>query len=149
MDDPPRPADEPVLTRGHWTSIGVYGAIIAGAVIAGLLIGLWVLDLSDDAAVTISFMTIGFAKLWFVLNLRGTRAPFWKSPVVRNPWLWGAIVLCAGLLIAAVYLPGLSGLLQTENIGWSGWGVVLALSLAPVIAGQIYLVTKRLRQKKS
>jgi len=148
MDEPPRPADEPVLTRGHWIRLLVYGVIVAGVVLAGLLIALYMLDFEDDAAVTVSFMTLGFAKLWFAFNLRGTRSAFWTSPVVRNPWLWGAIAFCAGLLVAAVYAPGLSGLLEAEGIGWSGWSLVLALSVVPFVIGQIELIIRRARESR-
>ncbi len=145
MDRPPRPAKEAVLTRAHWTMIAVYGGIIAACVLGGLLIATEALGLEENAAVTVSFMTIGFAKLWFVFNLRSTRTSAWKSPLVRNPWLWGAIALCAALLVAAVYLPGLSDLLKTQGPGWSGWAVIFGLSLAPFVLGQIWLAFTRLR----
>jgi Ca2+-transporting ATPase len=110
-----------------------------------MLIALRMLGFEEDAAVTVSFMTIGFAKLWFVFNLRSASSPAWKSPVVRNPWLWGALALCTGLLVGAVYIPGLSDLLKTQAPGWSGWGVILGLSLAPFVVGQAWLIVKRMR----
>ena len=63
-------------------------------------------------AVTVSFLTLAFSKLWFVFNLRDPATRLWNNGIVRNGWI-GAIALCSGLLLAAVYLPGLSGLLQT------------------------------------
>jgi Ca2+-transporting ATPase len=58
--------------------------------------------------------------------------------VVRNPWVWGALILCTGLLVAAVYMPGLNTLLKAEDPGLVGWGLVLGASLLPWLAGQLF-----------
>lgn len=45
--------------------------------------------------------------------------------------------LCAGALLAAVYLPDLAAVLKVADPGGAGWGVVIAMSLLPVAIGQI------------
>jgi Ca2+-transporting ATPase len=49
----------------------------------------------------------------------------------------GALLLCVFLLLAAVYLPGLSGILRVRYPSWAGWGLVVGLSLVPWAVGQI------------
>jgi Ca2+-transporting ATPase len=98
---------------------------------------------SEDAAITMSFMTLGMSMLWFVLNLRSPRSSIWNNNIVRNGWIWASIAACLVLLMAAVYLPGLNTLLQTEALYLRSWGVVLLLSLVPVTAGQIYLGVRK------
>ena len=98
-----------------------------------------VLELSRPAAITTSFVTLGAVKLWFVMNLRDRGTSVLRNDVVRNRWIWAAIVVCVVLLGLAVYLPGLSSVLDTRALGWRAWGVVLALSLVPVVAGQLIL----------
>ncbi|MDY7108123.1 MAG: cation-transporting P-type ATPase [Planctomycetota bacterium] len=142
MHRPPRPADEAVLTRRHWLSIGGWSVVISACVLAGLTIALQGLGLQREAAVTVSFLTLGFAKLWFVLNLRDADTSPWRNDVVGNPWMWLAIVGCAVLLLAAVYLPGLSDILRTRAPGVSGWSVILGLSVLPMLAGQGILVIR-------
>jgi Ca2+-transporting ATPase len=66
----------------------------------------------------------------------GTR--FIDNEVVRNPWIWGALVLCTGLLLAAVYVPGLNTLLKVVDPGPTGWGLVAVASLVPWAVGQIF-----------
>ena len=34
MESPPRESKEAILERGHWLAIGLYGAVIAGAILA-------------------------------------------------------------------------------------------------------------------
>lgn len=45
--------------------------------------------------------------------------------------------------MAAVYLPVLSDLLQTRILGGDGWGLLLAMSAVPLIAGQILREVQR------
>ncbi|MGD9498432.1 MAG: cation transporting ATPase C-terminal domain-containing protein, partial [Armatimonadota bacterium] len=61
------------------------------------------------------------------------------NEITRNPWVWGAVALCFGLVAAALGFPGFAHVL---HVAWpSTGGTVLALvaSLTPVLAGQVYL----------
>ena len=136
MDQPPRDAKERVLTRLHWKLIGGWSFVIGSCVLAALYIGLQQLGLEEDAAITVSFMTLGFSKLWFVFNLRDAGTTLWRNDIVRNPWIWGAIGACILLLAAAVYMPGLSTVLETSAIGLKPWLVILGMSLVPFLLGQ-------------
>ncbi|UCE87499.1 MAG: cation-transporting P-type ATPase, partial [Deltaproteobacteria bacterium] len=136
MDRPPRPADEPILARRHWRRIVGYATLIAACVLATLYVAVEVLALPRRAAVTLSFLTLAFAQLWHVFNMRTAGSPLVRNDVTRNPWVWGALALCVGLLLLAVYAPGLSALLRLERPGATGWAVVLGLSAVPWAVGQ-------------
>jgi Ca2+-transporting ATPase len=137
MQRPPRKGDEAVLTQDHWVAIGLYGLLIAGAALGAFAIALQVLQLNDTQAVTVSFMTLAFGRLWHVFNMRSRGSNIWRNEVTQNPYVWGALVLCTGLLLGAVYIPGLSDALGTTGLSWSTWGLVFAASLIPLIIGQI------------
>jgi Ca2+-transporting ATPase len=62
-----------------------------------------------------------------------------RNDLVTNPWVWGAIVLCAALLAAAVYVPPLATLLQVVPPSSAEWSVILAGSLVPLALGQCAL----------
>lgn len=136
MQQPPRDADESVLTRRHWLIIGGWSVIIAACVLAALLIAQHWYGFEKLHAVTISFLTLAFAKLWFVFNLRDPGSTISGNDIVRNPWIWASIVLCIGLLLIAVYFPALSSLLETTSLSLEGWGIVLTISLVPLLIGQ-------------
>jgi P-type Ca2+ transporter type 2C len=140
MDRPPRSPKELLLTRGHWLAIGGWSALVAGCVLGALSIATLGMDLDTTTAVTVSFLTLAFAKLWFVLNLRDPDSRLWDNDVIRNGWVWGATLLCIVLLLSAIYLPGLSTLLQTRPPGFNGWLCVLGMSLVPLVLGQVLLV---------
>ncbi len=149
MDRPPRPKEESVLTRRHWLAIGAWSVVLAACVLGGLAWAVKGAGMETPRAVTVSFLTLGFAKLWFVFNLRDRGSRLWDNDVVRNPWIWAALAGCAALLVAAAKVPGLSFVLKTEGPGAAGWAIVLGLSLVPAAAGQVLRAVQRLRSRGS
>ncbi len=137
MERPPRPRREAVLTRAHWSAIGGWATLMAACVLTSLAISFYGLGFDQRHAVTISFLTLAFGKLWFVFNLRSPGSGFFDNAVVKNPYVAGSILLCVFLLLAAVYLPGLSHLLKTAYPTPAGWLVILCSSLIPFFVGQI------------
>lgn len=136
MNRDPRPSKENILTRSHWLSIGGWASLISVCVLSSLAYGIYQLGFDEQRAVTISFLTLAFGKLWFTFNLRSSDSSFIDNEIIRNPWIIGAILTCIVLLLAAVYLPFISGVLQTSDPGRSGWLLIAAGSLVPFIWGQ-------------
>jgi Ca2+-transporting ATPase len=144
MQKSPRDAHEAILTRQHWFSIVLYGAIITVPVLGILYIGLNVLGLSDSEAVTLSFLTLAFARLWHVLNMRDNESGFFRNEVTGNRFIWGAIALCTFLVLLTVYVPGLADILDVVNPGQTGWAMILIMSMVPLVVGQfLKYVSKR------
>ena len=59
------------------------------------------------------------------------------SDIMRNPFVWGALVLCFGILAAAVYLPLLAKILRVVDPGPQGWKLIMIMSFIPLLVGQI------------
>ncbi len=146
MKRKPRPRSEPVLTRAHWSAIGGWSVLVAACVLGALIVAFYLLGFEQKQAVTASFLTLAFGKLWFVFNLRNPGSRLLDNDIVRNPYIAGSIALCAALLIAAVYLPGLSAVLKTQDPGLRGWLLVLGMSLIPFILGQGLRIAQALRE---
>jgi Ca2+-transporting ATPase len=137
MDRSPRDPKEPILTRRHWSSISIYGLLITVVTLAALMLAMQWLGKTQGEAVTISFLTLAFAQLWHVFNMGNRGRPIWRNEITRNPYIWMALALCTLLLLAATYLPLLSGVLGTVPPGLDGWLLVAGFSLAPLTCGQI------------
>jgi Ca2+-transporting ATPase len=135
MRRPPRDPDESVLTRHHWQAIAAWSVGIGACVLTALGLALRWLGYDDTTAVTISFLTLGFSKLWFVVKLRDRGTSVFNNDVVKNPWIWLSILLCSSLLLAAVYWNWLAQILQTSVPGTNGWILILVMSLIPVGLG--------------
>jgi Ca2+-transporting ATPase len=136
MNRSPRDSQESILTSSHWTSIGIHGLTIALSVTAALTLALKGLKVSLAHAVTISFLTLGFARVWNVFNMREKGSDLFKNEVTINPYIWGSVVICTGLLLAAVYIPGLNNALKLMNPMVKGWSIILGASLVPLVIGQ-------------
>ncbi|MFG0329499.1 MAG: cation-translocating P-type ATPase [Phycisphaerales bacterium] len=143
MRRPPRNPHEPLLGGRAWWGIMGHGMVIAVSVLASLVVARAMLDLEDEALVTVSFLTLAAAQLWHPFNMRRAESSVFMNEVTRNPWLWAAIVLCFVLLLIAVYFPPLSRVMQTVDPGVEGWGIVVVFSLAPLAVGQIGLALQR------
>lgn len=136
MRRPPRARSEPLVTRSGWAAVFGYGFIIAVSALGALAWALLVLRLPVEAAVTVSFLTFGFARLWHVFNMRSASSGLLDNPIVRNRWAWIAIGVGTALLVAAVYLPLLGAVLGTVDPGGEGWLAVIVFSLIPVAVVQ-------------
>lgn len=143
MHQNPRGRGESILGKRQWGEIALWSTVISLCVLAALGYGLRELGLDTPAAVTLSFLTLAFGKLWFVFNLRDPVSGVLQNDIVKNPWIWGSLLLCAVLLLAAVYLPGLSDILDTRPPDSTGWLTILTLSLVPLLIGQLRLLWKR------
>jgi len=140
MERAPRPSGEAIVNRPAWLAVGGYSALIAFCVLAAMLSALHLLGLDELEAVTVSFLTLAFSKLWFVFNLRDPRSTILSNEITTNPWIWGSLALCAVLILAAVYLPGLSEVLKTRTIDGGAWTLALMMSAVPLVVGQAVLL---------
>ncbi len=138
MHEPPRDPKEPILTRGHWRAIVALGATIAAAVLAALALAL-ARGMGERRATTVAFLTLAMAQLWHVFDMRDPASPWIRNEITRNPWVWGALGTCVGLLLVALELRPLAEVLSLETPGLEGWGIVLGMSALPLVVGQIVL----------
>ncbi len=137
LSRPPRDPDEPVLAARHWRALSGYALLITGAVLGAFALALGPLALSRTEAVTVSFLTLAFAQLWHVFDMREPSSPLLRNEVTRNPWVWGALALCAVLLVAAVTAPGAREVLRIAWLDGRAWALIAGASLTPTVLGQI------------
>lgn len=147
MKKPPRDPQEPILERHHWYTIGGYGLLITLAVLGALAFALILLEMGRQRAVTISFLTLAFAQLWHVFDMRESDSKILRNEITRNRWVWASLVLCIGLLLGALYIPGLSGVLEVTHPGRSGWLLVAGMSLMPMFVAQLVKIALRSRRR--
>jgi Ca2+-transporting ATPase len=133
----PRDSKEPILTRRHWISIAGYGLMITLSVLGALWLALTWLGLEKQQAVTVSFMTLAFAQMWHVFNMRDRGSGFLRNDITRNPFVLSSLGFCTCLLLAGVYIPGLAAVLKVADPGMRGWMLVGGMSLLPWVIGQI------------
>jgi len=131
MKRKPRDPGEPIMTRAHWGLTVLYGAIIAIVVLAAFRLAGPVLDAEPAKAVAVSFLTLSFARIWHTFNMRDVDSGLVDNAVVKNKYVWGAVILCVVLLVAAVYTPPLAYALDLAPPGPVGWLFIIGMSLIP------------------
>lgn len=136
MQAPPRPTEEQILGRTQWKRVLLFGFLITAATLVAFFLALRWLDVPEEMAVTVSFLTLAFAQLWNVLNMREDGSHVWKNDVLGNPWVRRALLLCTALLLVAVYSPLLSTALSLNVPGLREWVLIGACSLLPLVTGQ-------------
>jgi Ca2+-transporting ATPase len=133
---PPRDPMEPILGRPQWTTIVLHSlAMSAGTFGALAAARLW-LDLDARGTVTVTFLTLAFAQLWQVFNMRHPRAGVVLNEITRNPWVWASLLLCTVLLAVPPYVAPIAHVLHLAPVTPLMWAVILGLSAAPLITTQ-------------
>jgi len=153
MQVPPRPSDEPILPRGRWLSIFGYGVLLTFSVLLAFglafkLPGPQTDQEREKLAVTISFLTLAFAQLWHIFNMRAAKTRVLTNDVTSNPFVWGALGLCTVLLILVVYVPFMARILDLSNPGPAGWLLVLAASSLTCVIGQLWTLRDKIRSRQ-
>lgn len=139
MSQSPRQKNEPIMNKQRWLGVTAYGLTITVSVLGAMAIAFLVFEMSEREAVTISFLTLAFAQLWHVFNMRDINTGLLDNAIIRNPFIWGALVLCSFLLLLTVFVPFLAEILKVSNPGYVGWIVILGMSVLPLLAGQAAL----------
>ena len=137
MTKQPRPASERILMRRHWIKIGLYGIVMALVVLSAMAISFLYLGYEREKAVTVTFCTLALAQLWHVFNMRGDLRRLVNNEITRNIWIWLALALCLMLILAAVYTPVLSDVMELSDPGAIGWLVIFVGSLVPLVVAPV------------
>jgi Ca2+-transporting ATPase len=143
MDEPPREPGEPILKMSHWLGITGYAVLMAAAVITPFALALTVWGWDTPRAVTLSFLILAVAQLFHVFNMTERSSGIWINEVSRNRWVWAALVLCAGLILGGVYLPGIQDILEVRPPGLVDWAIILVAAAVPLMVGRLIATIRR------
>ncbi|MDF1779085.1 MAG: cation-transporting P-type ATPase [Rhizobiaceae bacterium] len=133
----PRDPRKPIFTGHMWVETIAYSLSITLATLGALAIARLVLLMDKQEAVTVSFLTLALAQLWHVFNMRDRGSNWISNAVTRNYFIWAALALSGGLLLAAVYLPSLAAILQLSAPTGQAWLLILTMSALPLVFGQV------------
>jgi P-type Ca2+ transporter type 2C len=71
-----------------------------------------------------------------------------RNEVTRNPWMWGALLLCTALLVAPPYLAPIAGVMHLVPPTPIMWAIILGSSAAPLVVTQaVMLMMASLRRR--
>jgi P-type Ca2+ transporter type 2C len=151
MKQKPRDPQENILNRAFAGLIVWQGLLLASVTLAAFALGMAWYGREGAGlrhALTIAFMTLALAQVFHAFNARSQMDSIFTGRLFTNRWLWGAVVLCILLQLAAVYVPFLQTVLRTVPLNLSDWGLVLGFSLLPVAVVELVKLTSRAVVKK-
>jgi Ca2+-transporting ATPase len=135
MVRPPRPPDEPVLTRDLWQR-----ALGVGLLMAAVAIGVQAVSRAAGwPARTMVFTTLALLQLGNALAVRSDRTRH------GNPWLARAVVLGVAAQLAAVYVPGLRELFDATPLTGLQLLVAVAASTTVYVVVRSGAILRRMR----
>jgi Ca2+-transporting ATPase len=141
MDQPPRPASEPIINRLMRTGILVQTIAITAVTLGAYLLGLklWPEDhgMLNDTAATMAFITLSFSELLRAFTARSERYPLFKIGVFKNKSMNWAVLLSTVLLLGVLYIPFLQPVFSTVPLGWEHWQYLLPLLFVPAITAEL------------
>lgn len=137
MDRPPRPPEEPILTRDLWSLISVQAVV---EMIATLVAFVWALRASGNDIVfarTVAFTTLVMSELLRAYTSRSERHSVLRLGPLSNPWLVTATAISLGLHLMVMYVPFLQPMFNTTAVGLREWFVIGPLMLLTGIAAEL------------
>jgi len=151
MKRPPRDPKQPLITPRFVGLIVWQGLLLAGVTLLAFFIGMRWYGTEGEGlrhAVTIAFMTLTFANVFHAFNARSRTRSAFTARLFTNGWLWGAVLICLLLQVAAVYVPFLQAVLHTVPLTAADWGVIAACSLSPLAVVELVKALQRLTALK-
>ena len=133
MGEKPRPRSEGILTKPFLTSVGIEGAVIAAATMAGFLLGLRTGGAKTGA--TVAFATLCLARLFHGFDCKAAEPVLFTRQFWNNRALLGAFAIGALLLTAVLAVPALQGPMQAAVLPW-----FLTLAIPVLAAGSMVVI---------
>ncbi len=130
MDQPPRKYDEPIMTSQLWVSTLIYGFSITCAVLGITVFSQYRLGLPPESINNLAFYTLIIAQLLNVFNMPKRHLSFFNNEVIKNPWVWGALLICVLITWAAILIPTAAKALSLVPLQWQElrWSILFGFS---------------------
>ena len=152
MERKPVKPGKGIFTKGMTWRVFYQGAMIGLLTLVAFMIGLattktpingLTLDESKiEVGQTMAFVTLAFSELVHVFNVRNNKKSVFKTGILNNMKLIGAVVISALLMLVIILIPGLREIfsvpvLPTENII-----ELVLIALAPLVIVEMFKLFK-------
>ena len=138
MKHPPRKGNEPIMNVKRWKSTIIYGLCITAAVIGITSYAHLILKLSSKIINNMAFYTLVLAQLINVFNMAESKVSFFNNEIVKNPWIWSAIIISLLITIGVSYIPSVANALFLTNLSIEQIGCVIVFAFGSLVLSQIF-----------
>lgn len=142
MQRRPRQPQEGIFAGGVGTAILIQGMVIGMVSLASYWLALhW--NRTIEEAHTMAFCTMAFSQLVHSFDVRSIKQSLFTMGITTNRALVGAFLISGSLQLVVIFVPFLRKVFKTALLGLSDWGVVLLLSLVPLVISEIAKIIRR------
>jgi P-type Ca2+ transporter type 2C len=135
MTRKPRDPKQGIFTRGMIRRISYQGVTIGLISLAAYLVGYR--DGGNALGQTMAFAVLGFSQLFHVRNLHSNIHSSFRTGLLNNKALLGAILVSALLLMAVLVVPGMMKVFGTVYMDTVHWLITAGLSLVPILVVEL------------
>ena len=94
-----------------------------------------------------SFVVLAASQLFYSLAMRNSTKSIFQIGLFSNRYLIGAIIAGFILQLAVISIPFLADAFKVTNLSLHDWGIVFALSLAPLLLNELVKLFLRLQDQ--
>lgn len=140
MQRPPRSIDKPIIDRKIWINIFFYSIVIGASSVGAVFFSRYTIHKTEtwnpELSNNILFFTLIFSQLLHVLNM-GSNSSFFKSEVIRNKYVWRAIILSLIILIGIYNIEPIRKAVTLYSMSIYDWLISIGASVVSLIIIQI------------
>lgn len=150
MKQPPRNTDEPIIDTKRWAAIIVYSVIITLTTLGAVFISHYTVHKTEtwnpELCNNILFFTLIFSQILHVFNMNAAGSRFFTSEVMKNRYVWYAVVACLALLFISYQVEIVRKALDIFPLSNEDWMISVSMSLLSLIVIQIVKSLNLIRQ---
>lgn len=143
MQRPPRPPQEPFLTRARLLRLFIQGTFIAVITLLAFLYCLYGMDLNLERARTLTFTVMVLAQLFHALNNRSEDRSLFALGLWTNKPLLATVGLSALLQIGIVSWPSVQNIFKVAPFDPEHWVFAIGIGMLPLVAMEIWKVARK------
>lgn len=137
MNQPPRNTGESIIDKKRWIAIIFYAVVITLTTLGAVFISHYTVHKTEtwnpELCNNILFFTLLFSQILHVFNMNATDSNFFKSEVMRNKYVWYAVVACLILLAISYQITIIREALNIFPMTKEDWTIILGMSLVSLI----------------
>lgn len=150
MEQPPRSANEGILTRANQTQVIAQGALITVGALGVYIWGEWFMPQhSYQLGQTMLLTTMVLTQLLHSLSFRSSTRSVFGAESLRNRWLLLAVAGSFAAHLAVIYVPQIAKVFGTVPLGLEEWAAVAVASIVPLAAMDALKVISARRRASS
>lgn len=129
MERKPQSLNAPIISRAKWKAITVYAVIIS----CFTLLSGEIAENTSMNANNVLFFTLAFSQLTHVLNMAEAKEAFFNNHIVRNKYVWMAVLSSAAIMLLISGIPPIAGPFKLHFPDAREWVIILLCSIGSLL----------------